>query len=136
MSGFLVDTKVLSEVLKRRPSPSVMGHLRAVPPAAVLTSVICVMELRFGAARQPDGVRLWARIEREVLSRVTVLPFDAAASLRAGEVRAHLEAAGTPIGLEDIMIGATALSRGLTVASRNTRDLGRIAGLAVVNWWM
>lgn len=75
MSGYLLDTNVLSEVVKKRPEPSVLARLREVAPGSVFTSVVCVTELRYGARRRPGAEVLWERIAREVLSRVRVLPF-------------------------------------------------------------
>ena len=75
MSGYLLDTNVLSEVIKKRPEPSVLARLREVAPGSVFTSVVCVTELRCGARRRPGAEVLWERIAREVLSRVRVLPF-------------------------------------------------------------
>lgn len=135
MPGYLLDTNVLSEVLKKRPSQAVVGRLRAADSGELLTSSVCVMEMRFGAARHPNGRRLWLRIEEQVLPRVRILPLGAAESLRAGDILAALEARGEPVGLEDVLIGATALVHGLTVATRNTRHMGRIDGLAVESWW-
>jgi tRNA(fMet)-specific endonuclease VapC len=54
---------------------------------------------------------------------------------RAGELLAALEAAGTPLGTEDVMIAATALALDLTVVTRNVRHFGRVARLRVENWW-
>jgi tRNA(fMet)-specific endonuclease VapC len=92
------------------------------------------MELRFGAARRPDVVAFWRRLEREVLARVRIETFDDQAALRAGDILAVLEGKGTPIGIEDALIGATALARGLTVVTANTRHFKRIPGLVVEDW--
>jgi predicted nucleic acid-binding protein len=113
LSGYLLDTNVLSEVVKKRPEPSVLARLRQVAPGSVFTSVVCVTELRYGARRRPGGEVLWERIAREVLGRVRVLP----------------------IGIEDILIGATALVGSLTVATRNVRHFRRLPGLLVESWW-
>ena len=135
MSGYLLDTNVLSEVIRRRPEPLVIERLRDVPVGAVFTSVVCVTELRYGARRRPGGDALWDRIAREVLSKVRVLPLGEAEALRAGDLMAVLESAGRPIGIEDILIGATALVRSLTVATRNVRHFRRLPGLVVESWW-
>ena len=79
---------------------------------------------------------LWERIAREVLSRVRVLPFGEREALRAGDLLADLEAAGQPIGIEDVLIGATALVGSLTVATRNVRHFRRLPGLVVESWWL
>jgi predicted nucleic acid-binding protein len=135
MHGYLLDTNLLSEVLRIRPSERVIQRLRKIPEDQLFSSEICVMELRYSVARQPRRKTLWTQIESEVLARVTVLAFDRAAALAAGEVLAELERTGAPIGIEDVMIGATALTNGLTVATRNVRPLSRITGLKVENWW-
>jgi tRNA(fMet)-specific endonuclease VapC len=135
VNGYLLDTNVLSETMRRRPAPAVLERLRAVPGSQCLTATVCVMELRFGAQRHRHASTLWRRIERDVVARVRVVPFGVRASLRAGTVLAELEAAGTPIGVEDVMIGATALEHDLTVVTRNVRHLARIQGLRVENWW-
>jgi tRNA(fMet)-specific endonuclease VapC len=133
--GFLLDTNVLSEVIRKRPATTVVARLRAVPPQALFTSSICVMELRFGAARVPHGATLWERLRREVLPLVAILPVGEAVALRAGETLAALEARGELIGVEDLLIASTALTHGLTVASRNVKHLSRVAGLEVESWW-
>ncbi|HVZ32583.1 MAG TPA: PIN domain-containing protein, partial [Polyangiaceae bacterium] len=111
-----------------------MERLHALSAAGTLTSVVCVMELRYGAARHPRRHALWPRIEREVLSRVRIVPFSTRVGLRAGELLAELEANGATLGVEDVMIGATALAFDLTLVTRNVRHFERIAGLRVENW--
>lgn len=136
MSGYLLDTNVLSEVIKKRPAASVLARLREVAPGSVFTSVVCVTELRYGARRRPGAEVLWERIAREVLSRVRVLPFGEKEALRASDLLADLEATGQPIGIEDVLIGATALVGSLTVATRNVRHFRRLPGLVVESWWL
>ena len=135
MNGYLLDTNVLSEIIKKRPFASVMSRLRDVPQEELHTSSVCVMELRYGAVRSPGGPGLWERVRRDILPRVNVLPLRETDAIRAGEILADLEARGTPIGIEDVMIGATALTGNLVVVTRNVRHLNRIPGLAVENWW-
>lgn len=135
MSNYLLDTNVLSEVLKKRPEPRVLERLKMTLPRSLATSVVCVTELRYGARRHPQGTRLWDRIAREVLARITILPLDEAGAIRAGDLLAVLESSGTPIGIEDVLIGATALQENRTVVTRNTRHYRRIPGLAVESWW-
>lgn len=135
MRGFLLDTNVLSEIIRKRPSASVVDRLRALPPQALFTSSICLMELRFGAARVPHGAALWERIRREVLPLVTILPVGEAVAQRAGETLAALESRGALIGVEDLLIASTALTHGLAVVTRNVKHLSRVAGLEVESWW-
>jgi predicted nucleic acid-binding protein len=134
MSGVLLDTNVLSEVVRRDPSSSVMARLRAVAAADLYTSSICVMELRSGAVRR-GGEALWARIRRAALARVQILAIGEEEALVAGDILASLIARGQPIGIEDVLIGATALARGLSVATRNVKHLARVDGLVVEDWF-
>lgn len=135
MRGYLLDTNVLSEVLKKRPSEEVLARLRAIPADDLYTSSVCAMELRHGAARRPDGAALWLRIRNEALSRVRILPVGEEEAIRAGELLADLERRGLPIGVEDLLIAATALARGLVVSTRNVKHLGRVPGIVVESWW-
>ena len=134
MTRYLLDTNVLSEITKKRPAATVRERLARLDDE-VFTSSICVMELRFGAARHRDGAALWERISGEILTRVAILGVNEAEALRGGEILALLEKRGQPIGTEDVLIGATALVHGLTVATRNVAHFARIERLAVEDWW-
>jgi tRNA(fMet)-specific endonuclease VapC len=70
-----------------------------------------------------------------VLGRVRVLPLDPTAAVRAGDILARLDEQGKPIGLEDVLIGATALVNGLAVVTRNLTHFERIEGLRVESWF-
>jgi len=133
---YLLDTNVLSEVIRKEPNRGLLQRLREVPARDVVTSTVCVAELRHGAARVAHGARLWERIAREVLSRVEILPLGEAEAIRAGDLLATLEAQGEPIGVEDVWIGATALEHRLTVVTRNLKHFRRIPGLASESWWV
>ena len=135
MKGYLLDTNLISEILKKRPSQEVLERLRLVPKGELFSSSVCIMELRFGTARHPNGRRLWERIKDQALKHISILPLGFDEAAKAGEVLAALEASGTPIGLEDVLIGSTALVRGLTVATRNVKHFARIDGLMVESWW-
>lgn len=131
---YLLDTNALSEPMKRRPQPHFMARLRQYPMDAFFTSSICVMELRHGSSRRPDRETFRQRIEANILSRVAVIAFGWQESLLAGDVLAHLARRGELIGVEDLLIGATALSHGYTVVTANIRHFQRIPNLQVENW--
>ncbi len=92
------------------------------------------MELRHGAARSESPGPLWNRIEREILDRITILDIGRDEAIVAGDVLAHLRSIGRPVDVEDVLIGATALSRNLTVVTNNVRHFRRIPGLTVEDW--
>jgi predicted nucleic acid-binding protein len=99
---YLLDTNVLSEVIRKEPNHALLQRLKAVHSRDVVTSAVCVSELRHGAARVEHGARLWERIAREILTRVSILPLGEAEAIRAGDLLALLEAQGKPIGIEDV----------------------------------
>jgi tRNA(fMet)-specific endonuclease VapC len=109
--------------------------MRSVPSDSLATSSVCVLELRYGAARHPQGSALWERISREVLPLVDILPLGSSEAERAGDLIAFLEAQGRVIGIEDALIGATGLVHQRTMVTRNVEHFARIEGLIVENWW-
>jgi tRNA(fMet)-specific endonuclease VapC len=68
------------------------------------------------------------------LREIEALPFDVEDAYAAGQIRAVLTQAGTPIGPYDVMIAGTALARGLIVVAANTREFSRVAGLQLEDW--
>ncbi len=135
MAGYLLDTNVLSELLKKRPEPAVVRSLNVIPAEDLFTSSICVMELRRGTRLHPGGEHLWGRIERELLARVRILAFGEQEAILAGDIGAELAEQGLPVGTEDALIAATAMAHGLIVATRNTGHFSRVRTLRVINWW-
>ncbi len=132
---YLLDTDILSNLLKRTPSTVLIAKLASEPSESQFTSSITLGELLYGASRLgPRGDRLLERVERTLLPNLPILAFDAAAARRYGEVKAALERQGTPIGEADLRIGAIALARGLTMVTGNVGHFEKIPGLAVENW--
>jgi tRNA(fMet)-specific endonuclease VapC len=92
------------------------------------------MELRYGALLRRDGGRLWTKIQENIISQLSVLAFGLKRAVVAGEILSSLQGERAMIGLVDTLIGATALSSGLTVVSDNTKHFSRILDLPVDNW--
>lgn len=131
---YLFDTDILSNLMRRAPKSSLISRLARVPPEEQFTSSVTLGELVYGALRSDRSALLLERIEAVVPGDLPVLPFDALAARRYGEVRAGLESQGTPIGDADLRIAAIALSRGLTVVTANERHFRKVPGLSVENW--
>lgn len=132
---YLLDTDTLSNLLKRTPSPRLMAKLVTVPAQQRGISAITVGELVYGAARLGEqGLRLRERIERDIIARLAILPFDGIAARHYGTLRADLERQGLPLAEADLRIAAITLARGLILVTGNERHFRRIAGLAVENW--
>jgi tRNA(fMet)-specific endonuclease VapC len=131
---YLIDTNILSEIIKKSPNKNFIEKLKTIPSAALFTSTICVMEMRYGALKRGNPSDLWPRIEQHILSRVRVLNFSYKEAIKAGDLIQKLHSSGRSIGIEDIMIGSIALCNGLTVVSANTKHFKRIPDLRVENW--
>lgn len=135
----ILDTNVISEVMRPLPSPAVMDWLTAHPTFELATTTITIAEIRFGLARLPFGRR---RTDRErlfetLLSRSLgdrIFSFDRPAADAYGQLIAAREREGRPMPGFDGLIASIALSRGVGIA---TRDVGGFAdcGIDVVNPW-
>jgi predicted nucleic acid-binding protein len=88
-----------------------------------------------GAACASTGKKNSKRSPWSDLARVRVLPLDPTAAVRAGDILARLDEQGKPIGLEDVLISATALVNSLAVVTRNLTHFERIEGLRVESWF-
>lgn len=131
MSGYLLDTNIISDVI-RSPEGSAARRIEQLGPKEIFTSVIVAAELRYGCAKK-GSPKLLARVEG-VLETIPVLALDIPTDAEYGRIRADLEAAGQPIGMNDLLIAAHAIALDLTLVTDNTREFGRIAGLSVENW--
>jgi toxin FitB len=133
----LLDTNVISELVRPAPDPAVVGFLRQQVPDSVYTAAVCVAEIQYGLARMPVGrgrddltARMTALLA--IAFRDELLPFDGECAALYGEIRAGREAAGKPITVEDAMIAATVRAHGAVLATRNLADF-EDTGIQAVN---
>lgn len=132
---YLLDTDILSNLMKRSPSSALVAKVAQVPPDQQFTSSITLGELVYGAHRLRERTAtLIQKIEGVLLPNLPILSFDADAARRYGELRAELERLGTPIGDADMRIAAIALSHELKVVTGNERHFQRVLGLEIENW--
>lgn len=129
--AWMLDTNTLSDLI-RNPRGALVRRLGATEPDTVCTSIVVACELRFGAKRKGSDA-LTHRVE-QLLTALTVLPFDEPADHHYADIRAVLERAGTPIGSHDLFIAAHARSRGMTLVTHNMREFERVPGLRVQDW--
>lgn len=132
---YLIDTNVLSEVIRPRPNLAVVRTLLTTDPALRFASEITRYELRFGAMLRDDRGALWARIEQRILPLVRWLPVNAAVVLAAADLGTMLRRTGQPIEWSDLMLAATATAHDLTVVTRNVRPFQRVPNAQVENWF-
>ncbi len=135
----LLDTNVLSALMREPPDDAVIDWLDRQDPAAIWTTSVTVFELRFGVDRMARGRRraaLQAALDdllREDLAG-HVAPLDRAAAEAAASLAARREAAGRSVDVRDTLIAGIALAHGATVATRNVRHYADL-GSAVTNPW-
>ncbi|MFM2069095.1 MAG: hypothetical protein RLZZ584_4004 [Pseudomonadota bacterium] len=127
---YLLDTNVVIAVLNEPRGP-VAQRLRRLAPAEVAVSAVVMHELYFGACKSARREHNLALVDA---LRFEVLPLDTEDARHAGDIRAALAAQGTPIGAYDLLIAGQARARGLTLVTRNLRELERVAGLSTENW--
>lgn len=134
----VLDTNVVSEVVRPEPNAAVVAWLNQQPAHALYLSAITIAEVNFGLESMPDGKRRQSLALRygEVFARFlnAPLPFDTAAAAAYGKLAAYAKAAGKGFPPPDAFIAAIAQSRGFAVA---TRDLAPYlaGGVPVINPW-
>jgi tRNA(fMet)-specific endonuclease VapC len=128
---YLLDTNILSDLV-RHPSGIVRDRIAAAGEDSVCASIVVAAELRFGAAKK-HSKRLTRQVEA-ILSALPILPLESPVDKHYAEIRAALEAAGNPIGPNDLLIAAHARALGLTMVTNNQTEFSRVPGLAVENW--
>ncbi len=134
-TGYLLDTNVVSETRKTRPAPGVTAFLQAAGTMNLFVSALTLGELRKGIAarRRIDPVmaeRLGIWVDgMETIFADRVLPVDAAVARIWGELSAD-----RPVPVIDTLIAATAIAGGLTLVTRNVRDVAA-TGVALLDPW-
>lgn len=131
--SMLVDTNVLSETVRPRPNPGVLRWLIAHPTFAI--SAVSLEELAFGIERISGKRRalLYEWFERlRGDPAPTIVPVDAEVAVAAGRMRARRERRGRPVAQADMLIAASALTRGMTLVTRNVDDFEG-CGIALLN---
>jgi tRNA(fMet)-specific endonuclease VapC len=131
VTRYLLDTNIISDLVGN-PQGKVAKKIARVGEDNICTSIIVAAELRYGCAKS-GSVRLTKAVE-DILSEITVLPFDAPADTEYGDIRSELEAAGKSIGSNDLLIAAHASALGATVVTANADEFKRVRGLNVANW--
>jgi tRNA(fMet)-specific endonuclease VapC len=127
----MLDTNIISDLIKN-PQGKAAKRIAKIGDDNICTSIIVAAELRYGCAKS-GSERLLKAVEG-LLGEIAVLPFDVPADNEYGGIRAALEAAGKPIGSNDLLIAAHAYATGATIVTANVDEFKRIRGLKVENW--
>ncbi|WP_035800337.1 type II toxin-antitoxin system VapC family toxin [Crocosphaera chwakensis] len=129
--SYLLDTNIISELLKH-PRGLIFSKIQSIGEEKICTSIIVACEIRFGAIKKKSP-RLFANVEL-ILNSLKVLPLTYPVEEYYGKIRTYLEDQGTPIGGNDLLIAAHALSLNLTVITNNISEFSRVPNLKVENW--
>lgn len=127
----MLDTNIISDLI-RNPQGKAAKRIARLGEDGICTSIIVAAELRYGCAKN-GSTRLLKAVE-DLLAEIDVLPFEAPADAEYGRIRNELEAAGRPIGGNDLLIAAHACTADATIVTANTNEFKRIRGLKVENW--
>ena len=128
---YLLDTNTVSDLV-RKPQGKVAEQVLKVGETKVCTSIVVAAELRYGAKKK-QSPRLSAQLEA-VLGALEILPLEKPADVSYGSIRVQLERAGKPIGANDLLIAAQALTLGYAVVTDNEKEFSRVKHLQVENW--
>ena len=135
----LLDTNVLSELMKPAPEPTVVQWLDAQLDSQVFLPAITKAEIELGIALLPNGKRkdTFTRLASALFDefRNRILPFDAGAASYYANLVATARKTGRTISVEDAQIAAITQANRLTLATRNTRDFEFIPDLLLINPW-
>ena len=129
--GWIFDTDAISEVLRPKPAERYVVWLRGLPVDEQFTTAVTVGELYWSAHRSASRDRHLRNIEQRLLPALRVLSFDARAAKLFGELKASLEAQGTPLSDADLQIASITLSEGHELVTGNLRHFSRIPGLRI-----
>ena len=140
MSGFLLDTNVISEIVRPRPDPRVELWFESTEEELLVLSVLTIGEIRKGIATVDDPARktmLETWLTGNLLTRFAgrILPIDEAVAALWGQVTGLLAKQGFRLPVIDGLLASTALHHSLTLVTRNTRDVTP-TGVAVLDPWM
>ncbi|WP_417910077.1 type II toxin-antitoxin system tRNA(fMet)-specific endonuclease VapC [Candidatus Electronema sp. PJ] len=131
MLKYMLDTKIVIYVIKRRPLEVLEVFNRHAGQMSI--SSITFAELIHGAEKSSRPEHNLEQVE-DFASRLEVLDYGRKAALHYGDIRADLERRGMPIGVNDLHIAGHARSEALTLVTNNLREFERVAGLRLDNW--
>jgi tRNA(fMet)-specific endonuclease VapC len=131
LSRYLLDTNVISDLI-RNPQGKAAQQIAQAGEDNICTSIIVAAELRYGCAKS-GSPRLLKAVE-DLLGEIEVLSLEVPADADYGGIRAELDAAGKPIGGNDLLIAAHGRALGATVVTANVQEFERVRGLKVENW--
>jgi len=140
MSGFLLDTNCISELVRPKPEPRVMEWMEVADEGLLYLSVLTLGEIRKGVAGLDQGKRrthleTWLEVHLQARFSGRIIPIDSAIADRWGLLAAEAKRKGKALPVMDGLLAATALHHNLTVVSRNASDFTNTQ-VHVLNPWL
>jgi len=139
VSGFLLDTNCISELVRLKPERRVLDWIEAADESLLYLSVLTMGEIRKGIAELPQSKRrtqleTWLEVDLQARFAGRILPIDGPVADRWGQLAGHAKSHGKILAVIDGLIAASALQHNLTVVSRNTSDFAA-THVTVLNPW-
>ena len=139
MSGFLLDTNCISEIVRPKPEHRVLEWIEAAEESLLYLSVLTLGEIRHGAAALPQSKRrarleTWLELDLQVRFSGRILPVDDAIADRWGWLAAETGRRGRTLSVIDGLLAATAIHHNLTIVSRDESDFASTP-VAILNPW-
>lgn len=132
---FCLDTNIIIFALnRRRPGIDLRLQQELATGTPLFVPTVVLFELRYGIAKSSLAAQSSRLLDAFLVDGFEIVEFDADDAVEAGNVRAELERAGTPIGPFDILIAAQARRRGIALVTLNRREFERVPGLMVTDW--
>lgn len=129
---YLLDTNICIYIIKKKPE-IVLEKFKTFHLGIIGISTITLAELQYGIRKSSNPDKNLMALN-QFLIPLEIIDFDYKATIEYGLIRTELEKKGTPIGPLDTLIGAHALSLGLTIVTNNKKEFERIEGLKIENW--
>jgi len=130
--AYLLDTNACIQILNSSNSP-VTKKILSITAKEIYICTVVYSKLYYGAYKSANVNRNLTHLEN-LFAEFADLPLDRQAVKIAGNIRARLDALGTPIGANDLLIAAIALANDLILVTHNTREFSRIDGLKYEDW--
>jgi predicted nucleic acid-binding protein len=139
MSGFLLDTNCISEIMRVKPDPGVVQWIEDIDERRLYLSVLTIGEIRKGiaglaAGKQRTRLETWLELELNARFNDRILPIDEEIAERWGVLAAQSKARGKALAVIDGLLAATALHHNLVIVTRNTADFAETRVVMVSPW--
>jgi predicted nucleic acid-binding protein len=139
MTGFLLDTNCISEVVRVQPDPKIVRWMDATDEQQLYLSVLVLGEIRKGATALPASARRsqlehWLDVDLPARFQGRILNIDAAVADTWGAIAGAARVQGVTLAVIDGLIAATALHHGLSIVTRNVRHFANV-GVTLINPW-